>query len=111
MVSPAPVSQITYLQSHVFIKLLSSLIRALFLDLLLHCLWIKHLFIQIKTHLVFEWVGISVGRFGSLTFLELLPVKYEFLNILLFLLNFLDVILISMRYLDACLLEVQLCLN
>lgn len=102
MVCPTAVSKITYLQPKAFVKLWSSFLGSLFLNLLLHVLWVEHFFVQIKrTHLSSKWIfsstnSTSVSCLRSLTLLELLAIESELIHLLLLLLHVLEVVLIAM---------------
>jgi len=117
MIRPTTISQIAYLQPHIFIKFGASFLCSLLLNLLLHCLWIKHLLSQIKLgNLACELLLVLLSTswnssFGSLTLLKLLSVEEEFLHLLLLLMNFTQIIIISMWNSNACLLKVYLLLQ
>ena len=48
MIGPAPVTEITNLQFHGLIQFGSALLGSLFLNLLLHILWIEHVLVKIE---------------------------------------------------------------
>ena len=112
MIRPATISKITNFQFHIFIQFSSSLIRSLLLNLLLHFLWIKHFFVQIKfnrSKLILVFTAI-VCSLCSLTFLKLFSVKLEFIHQLLILLNLLYIELVSEWNWNSSFPKLNLCL-
>jgi hypothetical protein len=106
MISPAAISQITDFKFKIFILLFASFISSFFLNLLLHSLWIKHFFIQIKcTNFVIDIFQSRIRSFCPLTFFKLLSVKDKLIHQLFILVNFPQIELIFMKYWDSCLFK------
>lgn len=112
VVGPASISKIADLQFHGLIQFFTSFVRSFFLNLLLHCLGIKHLLVKNKTHFASERVFRAIiCLFGSLTLFKLLSIKNKLFDGLFLLLDLVNIIFVSVRYFDTTLLIEHLCLN